>query len=334
MPEALNQISGKVKNPEKFSCVQDLFNKSLYTATSTLNQREPVIIKITDTCTDRITEDQCCIAECKKAITGLQRHTDGKQEPHNQSPSVMTQGETLSITTQTLKESHSLGINCVTIGHKRKKLEVQHLEGESHSFSSTVFGPNPTQSHNLPQGLNSPQGGSQSVANSVFNPNPSQSHGLPLGVSQTVSAAVVSPDGMQSLRSLQDPFFDSPVRTPQQSKGSLSNHGILNVQKVPRSQDQRQCLETDKPTGRSMENREGLTRGQAGLDQKQTVMGFDRSYQDGGVGVNGWSDAKYRNINEVINGKESVTISQRSPNRRQAKSRGKCLTYQLEGTSE
>lgn len=314
--------------------MQDLFNKSLYTATSTLNQREPVIIKITDTCTDRITEDQCCIAECKKAITGLQRHTYGKQEPHNQSPSVMTQGETLSITTQTLKESHSLGINCVTIGHKRKKLEVQHLEGESHSFSSTVFGPNPTQSHNLPQGLNSPQGGSQSVSNSVFNPNPSQSHGLPLGVSQTVSAAVVSPDGMQSLRSLQDPFLDSPVRTTQQSKGSLSNHGILNVQKVPRSQDQRQCLETDKPTGRSMENREGLTRGQAGLDQKQTVMGFDRSYQDGGVGVNGWSDAKYRNINEVINGKESVTISQRSPNRRQANSRGKCLTYQLEGTSE
>ena len=325
MPEALNQISGKVKNPEKFSCVQDLFNKSLYTATSTLNQTEPVISKITDTCTDRITEDQCCIAECKKAIMGLQRHTDGKQEPHNQSPSVMTQGETLSITTQTLKESHSLGINCVTIGHKRKKLEVQHLEGESHSFSSTVLSPNPTQSLNLPQG------GSQFVSNSVFNPNPSQ---LPWGVSQPVSDAVVSPDGMQSLRSLQDPFLDSPVRTTQQSKGSLSNHGILNVQKVPRSQDQRQCLETDKPTGRSMENRKGLTRGQAGLDQKQTVMGFDRSYQDGGVGVNGWSDAKYRNINEVINGKESVTISQRSANRRQAKSRGKCLTYQLEGTSE
>lgn len=174
---------------------------------------------------------------------------------------------------------------------------------------------------------------------------------IPVSPVLPVSPVSLSPDRIQSLCSLQDPFLDSPVKTGQNKMQFMKNqHGIpkenLHLQiiqkKIDSQQQHRDCkplsdTQSDLPRGREDTQSIGQMRGQASLRQSQTGSKVNQSqslatHDSGCLGVDNVTQATpYSNNSKVWRGREPGTTPQKSPNKRPSKSRVKCITYQLEG---
>lgn len=169
-----------------------------------------------------------------------------------------------------------------------------------------------------------------------------------------ISPVSLSPDRILSLRSLQDPFLDSPVKTGQNKMQFMKNqHGtpkenphLQNIQKTDSHQQYRNLnsdnckplsdTRSHSPGGEEDTQSKGQMRSQTTPRQSQTGSKVNQSQSppthDGRcLGVNNVTQTMpFSDIPKVRRGREPGTTPQKSPNKRPSKSRVKCITYQLE----
>lgn len=169
-----------------------------------------------------------------------------------------------------------------------------------------------------------------------------------------ISPVSLSPDRILSLRSLQDPFLDSPVKTGQNKMQFMKNqHGtpkenphLQNIQKTDSHQQYRNLnsdnckplsdTRSHSPGGEEDTQSKGQMRSQTTPRESQTGSKVNQSQSppthDGRcLGVNNVTQTTpFSDFPKVRRGREPGTTPQKSPNKRPSKSRVKCITYQLE----